>query len=419
MKALRKHVPRSSLAGWTPAPDRPDPVAILTAQERDRLPEFLPLRHARMLASPFAFYRGGAAIMAADLAHAPVTGLAAQLCGDAHISNFGIFATPERNVVFDVNDFDETLQGPWEWDVARMCASVPLAGQARNFRRSISDDAVFAGASSYARWMRRYAKMSPLDVWYARCDVSAIEEDGDPHSEADWRRAMSQAASEDPEQHFASTQAFYHKIGAEEPVANNARDVLSGYADSLFPSLRVLYERYSLSQLAVKVVGVGSVGMRCMVALMTTPAGDALVLQLKEAQASVLEAYLPQSPFDNHGQRVVNGQRLMQAASDIFLGWDRFDGRDYYVRQLRDMKGGIDLATIDGGELVDYAQRCGWALARAHSRSGDGAGIAAYLGGGDVFAEAMVGFANAYSRQVERDYEAYEKSNPTVPPPAG
>jgi uncharacterized protein (DUF2252 family) len=408
VKSLRGTISRSSFGNWKPAGDRPDPLAILAAQERDRIPALIPVRHQRMRASPFAFYRGGAAIMAADLAAIPVTGLHAQIGGDAHLANFGVFGTPERNVIFDVNDFDETLPGPWEWDVMRLCASIPLAGLARGMRKATLDDAVFESVKSYQTWMRRYAEMSPLDVWYARIDVASLTGRSNARHAEDWRRALEQADAHAPAQHFSSSSEFFHRVGASEPEAGHAISLVEQYSASLLPSVQVLFNRYHFADLASKIVGVGSVGTHCYVALFLDECDDALVLQLKEAQASVLEAYLPVSLFDNHGQRVVNGQHLMQAASDIFLGWLRFDGRDYYVRQLRDMKGSVDLTTINADELIDYAAHCAWTLARAHARSGEGKEIAAYLGSNDAFAEAIVRFANAYAVQVGRDYEEFK-----------
>jgi uncharacterized protein (DUF2252 family) len=407
MKALRRAIPRRSFATWEPAPNRTDPLAIIAAQERDRLPDLLPIRHARMLESPFAFYRGCAAVMAADLARVPVTGLRAQLCGDAHLSNFGIFATPERNVIFDVNDFDETLPGPWEWDVMRLVASVPLAAQARGFDTATATGAVFEATKSYQRAMLRYVKMSPLEVWYDRIDVDALAFRSHGRSAEDWRRALDQAQTHDLPQRFSDESQFFKRVHADQPQALDAVELMEEYAASLLPSIRVLLKRYRFADLALKIVGIGSVGTRCFVALLVSEDGDALVLQLKEAQASVLEAYLPPSAFPNHGERVVNGQRLMQAASDIFLGWVHTGECDFYVRQLRDMKGSIDLTSTRRGEFFDYATNCGLTLARAHARSGDGNGIAEYLGRGDAFAEAMAGFAEAYAAQVRRDYDAF------------
>ncbi|MBV8148947.1 MAG: DUF2252 domain-containing protein, partial [Candidatus Eremiobacteraeota bacterium] len=401
VKSLRRTLPRRSFATWKAAADRPDPLVILAAQERGRVADLLPIRHARMAQSPFAFYRGCAAVMAADLARVPVTGLQAQLCGDAHLANFGIFATPERNVIFDVNDFDETLPGPWEWDLMRLTASVPLAAQARGFDTATAADAVFKAVKSYQRALLRYAKLSPLEVWYDRVDVSSICRSHGRRAE-DWRRALQQAKTQELPQHFSDNSEFYRRVHAGEPQAVDAVGLMEAYAASLLPSVRVLLKRYRFADLAMKIVGVGSVGTRCYVALLLSERNDALVLQLKEAQASVLEAYLPSSAFPNHGQRVINGQRLMQAASDLFLGWVRSDERDFYIRQLRDMKGSIDLTSTRRNEFVDYASHCGWTLARAHARSGDGEAIAAYLGHGDAFATAMVGFARAYAGQVER-----------------
>ena len=411
MKKLRKATPRSSIGGWRAAPDRPDPLAILADQERDRIPELLPIRHERMRASAFAFYRGGAAIMAADLARIPTTGLTVQLCGDAHIANFGIFATPERNVIFDVNDFDETLPGPWEWDLMRLCASLPLAMRARGFRSRAIDRAVFATVKSYQDWTRRYGRSSPLDTWYARIDVAWLADRTSRYS-GDWRVALHRATSRSLPERFSDSSTFFRRIGAEEPQAVRARKAMVEYAESLVPSVRVLLNRYHLADVAVKVVGVGSVGTHCYVALLLSEERDVLVLQLKEAQASVLESHLPKSIFPNHAERVVNGTRLMQAASDIFLGWAQFQNRDFYVRQLRDTKGAIDLERIDAAEYAQYGAHCGWTLARAHARSGDPACIAEYLGRGDAFAEGIVEFAGAYADQVERDYEAFLKTVP-------
>jgi len=362
-----------------------------------------------MAASPFGFYRGNAAIMAADLATLPMTGLRAQLCGDAHLQNFGIFATPERHLVFDVDDFDETLPGPWEWDVLRLCGSVPLAAGAAQLGESLADQAVFEAAESYRRWQRRYAKMSPLDVWYARIDVERLADRGGPLAD-DWRRAVQHAEREPQGGRFVGDSPYFHRLDERGDRAERARRAMHQYAISALPSVRVLLDRYRLSDLALKVVGVGSVGTLCLAALMVSERGDQLVLQLKEAQDSVLEAHLPHSVFSNHGERVVDGQRLMQAASDVFLGWMRFEDRDLYVRQLADRKASVELADVSAKAFVDYAKRCAWALARAHARSGAGAPIAAYLGRSDEFAGAAVVFARRYARQVEKDYEAFTAS---------
>ncbi len=404
---MKRAIARKSFAAWKPAADRRDPLAILAEQERDRIADLVPIRRARMLGSPFAFYRGCAAVMAADLAHVSVTGLKAQLCGDAHLSNFGIFATPERNVIFDVNDFDETLPGPWEWDVMRLCASLPLAARVRGFDESAGSKAVVHAVGRYQRAMRYYATLSPLDVWYARVDVEELVTRSNGRRAEDWRQALEQARARNLPQRFADQSQFFRRVHATDEHALDAPGLMQKYAHSLFPSIRVLLDRYHFTDSAMKIVGVGSVGTRCFVALLLSRTGDALVLQLKEAQASVLESYLPQSVFANHGQRVVNGQRLMQAASDVFLGWVQFEGRDYYIRQLRDMKASVDLASVRCNEFFDYAAHCGQTLARAHARSGDVAGIASYLGRNDAFAQAMVGFARAYEGQVERDYAAF------------
>lgn len=402
MKSLRDDVSRASFGDWKPAGDRPDPIAILTAQESTRISSLLPIRHERMTASPFGFYRGAAAVMAADLSHVNVTGIRTQVCGDAHVMNFGIFATPERNIVFDVNDFDETLPGPWEWDVMRLCASLPLAAAYSGLRSTAADDAIYGATRAYQQWMRRYSRMSPLDVWYARIDVEDLVKCHGERSEG-WKRALQQAEGERTQPHFGSDTEFFRQLDADDTT--RARNAIRSYAASLMPSIRVLLDRYELADVALKVVGVGSVGTLCLAALMLSHDGDRLVLQLKEAQASVLETFLPPSIFENHGQRVVNGQHLMQAASDVFLGWVRFDDRDLYVRQLRDRKAAVDLTQLTAVEHVDYAERCGWALARAHARSGDPTAISSYLGRNDEFAEAMVRFGRSYAEQTERDYE--------------
>lgn len=393
-KALRKRVPRSSFAAWTSAPDRRDPLEILRENETGRISDLVALRHERMRADVFSFYRGCAAVMAADLQNIPVTGLHVQLGGDAHLFNFGGYATPERNLVFDVNDFDETLPGPWEWDIARLCASAPLAARVRAFGKKTGEEAAYAAAESYRRRMRAFARRSPLEIWYSRVDV---------------RGALARELT-------PPRDATNVKPTAEHLTL--AHSMLRQYRDSLLPSLRVLLERYRVVDLFEHPVGIGSLGMLTLTAAFEARPGERLYLQIKEAKSSVLEPYLGVSVFKNHGARVVNGQRLMQAATDPFVGWTSADGRDFYVRQLRDHKASLDLAGIDAGGLVDFSRRCGAVLARAHARTGDPQAIAEYLGSGRTFEQAMVCFARLYAEQVEEDYERFCGSCPTPGPVA-
>jgi uncharacterized protein (DUF2252 family) len=382
-KALRKTVPRTGFANWRPAANRTDPVERLYETERGRIPALLALRHERMRASPFAFYRGGAALMAADLAGQPVSGLRVQLGGDAHLMNFGGYATPERNLVFDANDFDETLPGPWEWDIARLCASAPLAAQLRSFGKRVGDDAAHVAAQSYRLMIRTLAQRSPLEIWYAHVDVRGM--------------LAQELTSPRNATHVKPTSEH------EELV----RSTIEKYRSTLPPHVRTVLDRYHAVDFFEHPVGIGSVGLLTIIAEFEARTGETLYLQIKEAQASVLEPYLGQSTFANHGQRVIAGQRLMQAATDLFVGWTSEGGRDFYVRQLRDMKASLDIDGIDANELIDYARRCGAVLARAHARTGDPQAIAAYLGSSDAFEEGMTGFARAYAAQVECDYEAF------------
>jgi uncharacterized protein (DUF2252 family) len=385
-KGLRDAIPRSTLAQWSPLANRRDPLEVLAEEESTRIPELLPLRHQRMLESPFAFYRGCAAVMASDLAPVPVTALHVQLCGDAHIMNFGGYATPERNLVFDVVDFDETLPGPWEWDVARLCASLPLACAVRGFPASLADDAAYGAARQYRKKIRALAERSPLEIFYSRVDV---------------RGMLAHELT-------APLSATHVKPSAQQESLT--RGAIAQYRQSLLPHVRRLLDRYTIVNVFQKIVGVGSVGTMCMVAELEARPGERLYLQLKEAQVSALEAYLPRSEFANHGERVVAGQRAIQAATDLFLGWMRSGSRDYYVRQLRDAKASLDLEAVNRQDLVDYARRCGAVLARGHARSGDPNAIAQYLGKADAFDTAMVAFARSYAKQVDRDYEAFAKA---------
>jgi uncharacterized protein (DUF2252 family) len=339
-----------------------------------------------MLENSFAFYRGSAAIMAADLAPIPVTALYVQLGGDAHVMNFGAYASPERNLVFDVNDFDETLRGPWEWDIARLCASLPLAASVRGFNASVGRDAAYAAARGYRKKMRALSQLSPLEIWYSHVVV-----------EGKLARELT------PPQSSTHVKLTAH----QESVTRSA---IAQYRKSLPPYVRMLIDRYEMGTVYQKIVGVGSVGTMCMVAEFQARPGEMLYLQLKEAQTSVLEPYLKPSPFANHGQRVVAGQHAIQAASDLFLGWMSDGGRDYYIRQLRDMKASLDLERVVREAFVDYAARCGAVLARGHARSGDPLAIARYLGKSDALEIALVSFATRYAEQVERDYEEFRKA---------
>jgi len=421
-KALRADTPRSAHGRW--AVDEPgrDPLSLLEAANRNRVASLIPVRHARMAVSPFAFYRGAAAIMAADLARTPSTGIMVQTAGDAHLANFGGYATPERNLVFDINDFDETLPGPWEWDLKRLVTSAVLVGRGNGMTKTQCGDAVRATVASYREHMRDFAARAPLDVWYARIDENILI---DSVKTAPERRSLSREAKqaqrhtaealvpkittvENGRPRFIDDPPLFSHLPPEEHPEEFATDVLERYRATLRVDVAALFDRYRFADVARKVVGVGSVGTRCEVLLLLTDDDQPLLLQVKEAMTSVLEPYLSVSSFENHGERVIAGQRLMQAASDIFLGWTRNDeGNDFYIRQLRDMKLSADLSTFASSDLETYAAVCGWALARAHARSGDPAVIAGYLGRGDAFDEALVAFAQTYADQTERDYERF------------
>jgi uncharacterized protein (DUF2252 family) len=421
-RIARDVVPRASHAAWSPAPDRRDPVAILEAQEAERVPELVPIRHGRMAASPFAFYRGAAAIMAADLATTPVSGIDVQLCGDAHLMNFGAYAGPDRRLVFDVNDFDETLPGPWEWDLKRLAASVTIATREIGYPEEHVRRATVASVEGYRKRIRALAELTDLAAWYARIDVARLMEalpEGRLRGEV--REMIAEASKRD---HIRSlTKLTEVRDGqrrfVEEPPllahivdpakAEVFRHAFEVYPDSLTPDRRELFSRYAFTDVAHKVVGVGSVGLTAFVALFLGRDGDdPLFLQLKEARRSALEDYLPKSDKTAAGQRVVEGQKLMQAASDVFLGHVAVPGgRHYYVRQLTDMKWSADLTKLSRKGLGLYVWLCGEALARAHARSGDRIAIAAYLGAGDSFDEAIADFAALYADQNAADYRAF------------
>lgn len=434
-KAARTQTPRSSHAEWQTPPDRNNPIAALESQAHSRVQELVPIRYGRMLVSPFTFYRGAAAVMAADLADTPTSGLTVQLCGDAHLSNFGVFASPERELLFDINDFDETLPGPWEWDVKRLTASLCVAARDRQLSKQETADVLAWTAQAYRQSMRRFAQMSNLAVWYAKLnaqDVMGIVREqqlargkrlrrmerrlGKARTKDSTRAVTKLTEAVDGHLRFVSEPPLVVPI--EELLGEIERGqlrerlegMLEDYRESLSDDRCALFGSYTFENIARKVVGVGSVGTRAWVMLFVgRDEGDPLVLQAKEAQASVLEPYAGASKYSNHGQRVVEGQRLMQAASDIFLGWLPAVGiddvtRDFYVRQLWDGKLSVEIETMGHRQLRGYGALCGWTLARAHARTGDRIAIAAYLGSGGVFDQAIVDFSQAYADQNERDH---------------
>ncbi len=433
-RAARREVPRSSHAVFEPAPHRVDPIELLERQAGTRVAELVPIRYGRMLVSPFAFYRGAAMIMASDLVATPRSGLNVQCCGDAHLSNFGVFASPERRLVFDLNDFDETLPGPWEWDVKRLAVSVLIAARENGFAVKDQDRAVLGAVEAYRTTMAGFAAMGNLEVWYARLDIEAVLAELGPQLTPRMvkrtEKNLAKARARDSMSAFSKLTSVVDgkaRIVAEPPLIVPVDDLLQGrehdemfdwlrgllrsYRETLVHDRRVLLEQFHLADFARKVVGVGSVGTRAWIALMLGDDGqDPLFLQMKEAEASVLEEFLGPSELESHGERVVAGQRLMQAASDIFLGWvhveSGVDGRerDFYGRQLKDWKGSAEVEQMIPKGLAAYGRLCGWTLARAHARSGDRRAIASYLGKGDTFDRAIVEFSCAYAEQNERDY---------------
>lgn len=426
-------MPRDAHAGWAAPADRPDPVAVLLAQDDRRSPDLLPVRHGRMSVSAFTFYRGAAAIMAGDLSATPSSGMGAQLCGDAHLSNLGVFASPERQLVFDLNDFDETLPGPWEWDLKRLVTSFVIAARDNGFLPSHEVDSARACAATYRQALRSFGRSGVLETWYAHVDaedaVDVLARRGKARKAAD--EALAKARSRTSatalrklsETHEGRLRFVDQSplvvplrslegLGDPADVEERLRAFLDEYRESLSDDRRHLLGQYEVVDIAHKVVGVGSVGTRAFIVLLTgRDTDDALVLQFKEASASVLEPYLGPSAYSTAGERVVRGQRLMQAASDIFLGSSTAaDGRDYYWRQLRDMKGSADVAAMSPGALRAYAGLCGWSLARAHARSGDCVAIAAYLGKGESFDEAVAQFARAYADQNAADFGLHQQA---------
>jgi len=427
-KSLRDRVPRTSHGEWSPRDRRTDPVDMVIQASKGRIPELVPIRYGRMTVSPFTFYRASADIMAEDLAPTPVTGVFAQLCGDCHLLNFNGYATPERRLIFDVNDFDETLPGPWEWDVKRLATSFVLAARSNGFSRSDQRDAALTSVRSYRERMAEYAEMGALDIWYSRVDVEAVmEQVHDKDTRARIRKRIKKAEARTVVEHDFPKMTemrgnrcvikdnrpliYHHPHINLAASRDNIRQAFARYRGTLEDDRKVLLDRYELVDLSLKVVGVGSVGTFCAVALMMASDDDPLFLQIKEARESVLESHLGRSLYGNHGQRVVVGQRLMQAASDLFLGWTEGKaGRHFYIRQLRDMKLKPLVEVFNPSTMVDYAALCGWTLARAHARSGDPAMIAGYLGKSDVFDRAVWDFGLSYADQAEKDHAAFMKA---------
>jgi uncharacterized protein (DUF2252 family) len=422
-RELRTKVPRASHALWQPASNRPDPIEILIASNKGRLPDLVPIRHARMLTSPFAFLRGSAAIMASDLSLTPATGLRVQACGDAHLMNFGAFATPERQMNFSINDFDESLPAPWEWDLKRLAASFVVAGRYINLKERDAAAAAHSAVHSYRQRMASFAAMSAFELWYHRVDIAELlaelPEAAEKRLTARLEKVRARSVVEHDFPKLAESDGVNCKIKHAPPlilelppnkrdgVRSNIVQALKDYRETLPDNRRVLLDRFRLHDLAIKVVGVGSVGTECYIALFMAAENDPLFLQVKQANASVLERYAGRSQYANHGERVVKGQRLMQSASDIMLGWTtgKVSGLHYYVRQLRDMKVSPVIETMEPETLKVYGKLCGWTLARAHARSGDPAMISGYLGNSEAFDEGIVKFAAAYADQTESDYE--------------
>lgn len=420
-RALRDDVPRATHAGWAPAPDRADPIAILEAGNADRVPELVPIRHGRMAVSAFTFFRGTAEIMASDLATTPATGLHAQLCGDCHLMNFGLYASPERNLVFDINDFDETIRGPWEWDVKRLAASIEVAGRDAGMNRPARRAAMLSALRSYRERLWEYATMSPLEIRYDHRDLREIVALAPDRATRKSREGIeTQARRRSADRLFpklAEKVGGNYRIVDDPPVVFHpvdpewdslVADFLTAYRMSLPPEVRAVYDRYHFVDAAGKVSGVGSVGTRCFIALFISDDDHPLILQAKEAGASALADYVDTEPPEHSGERVVVGQRIVQSASDIMLGWSRGKrGRDFYVRQLRDMKYSASTETMTTKGLALYSGYCGWVLARAHASSGDAATIAGYLGRRSRFDDAVADFAVAYADQNDRDYATF------------
>ncbi|MCA2658696.1 MAG: DUF2252 domain-containing protein [Microcystis sp. M049S2] len=419
-KSLRERLPRSSHAIWQPPAAGREPIEIIEASNRGRLQELIPIRYGRMLRSPFTFLRGSAALMAYDLATTPKTDIIVQACGDCHLLNFGFFGTPERNLVFDINDFDETLPAPWEWDLKRLVVSFVIAGRDSDLSDRESKAAAIDCARSYREHLREYSRLSPLEVWYTRIGAEQAIEMAPDEKTRKIREQMMTKARERIIEHLypkiVTQSGGRNRFVDQPPILYHVnepdwetlvREGLEDYRQSLPEERRVLFDRYQLEDFALKVVGIGSVGTRCYIALLFSEDNHPLILQVKEACPSVLEPYTAKSQYENQGQRVVTGQRLMQSSSDIFLGWTRGrGGNNFYLRQLRDMKFSLPIEGVSAVQLQRYAEFCGWTLARAHAKSGDAATISGYLGKGDQFDLALGEFAIAYADQTERDHAA-------------
>jgi uncharacterized protein (DUF2252 family) len=421
-RTLRSKTPRSSHAQFSAARTGRDVVAMLEESNRTRVPVLVPIRYGRMLHSPFSFLRGAAAIMAFDLARTPTSGIRVQACGDAHLMNFGGFATPERHLVFDVNDFDETLPAPWEWDLKRLAASVTVAGRYRGFPKRKIVEATMAAVAGYREHMALYAPMRALELWYQRVDASEVVELNFRYRGKDFGNAPLHPVTEHLFPKLTEATGQMRRIKEQPPLVFRPRKgdrtishvprMLEQYRATLPADRQELLKRFQLVDVAIKVVGVGSVGTRCAIVLLMAGDQDSLFLQLKEARASVLEPYARRSVYANHGERVVQGQRLMQSASDLFLGWSRDASLrvDFYVRQLRDCKTSADIETMNVAHLIDYANHCGTALARAHAKTGDAAAISGYIGRGALLDVAFARFASAYADQTEQDYDQLKKA---------
>jgi uncharacterized protein (DUF2252 family) len=437
-KGARATVPRRAHGEWVRSPSRADPITLLEEQARTRVPELVPIRYGRMLVSPFTYFRGAALPMAADLAATPASGIAVQVCADAHLSNFGMFGSPERHLFFDVNDFDETASGPWEWDVKRLAASFEVAGREHDYPEILRREIVCRSVRAYREAMRDFAQRPMIEVWYARLDMDELlprfQALLDPKLTPSVWKAVTKARAHDSQQAYEKLCSIINgrpRITRDPPLivpfdhtamgidadrfAVALDDIVGSYRQSLAPDRQRLVEQYRVVEVARKVVGVGSVGTRCWIVLLLDRAnGTPLLLQIKQAEASVVERFTSPSRYSNHGERVVRGQRLMQAASDIFLGWGRFfwndRQNDYYFRQLRDWKGSADIAGMTSQGMTLWAEMCGWTLARAHARGGDRVAIASYLGRSDAFDRAIGEFASAYADQNERDHRALKNA---------
>lgn len=426
-RAIRDKVTRKSLGGWKPAKDRADPVDVLIKTSKGRVGSLVPIRYGRMMASPFAFYRGAAAIMAADLATTASTGVHLQICGDCHLVNFGGFATPERKLAFDINDFDETTVGPWEWDVKRLCASLVVASRANGFSAGDAKDIAWEAATAYRTYLGEYAQMPLLEAWYDQIDLQDVinrmrDEEMKKLANKSVHKAVAYTAHTkefikltveggSPPRIVDEPPLIYHDEDLANHISEKERTAaFADYRESLLPERRVLLDRFNAVDSAIKVVGVGSVGTYCGILLLVSGNGDPLFLQFKEARQSVIDPFVANNPYKHQGQRIVSGQRLMQSASDLFLGWTQGTRRHFYVRQLRDAKVSPQVEIMSVANLRRYGRLCARALARAHARSGDAVLLSAYLGKSDAFADAIVSFSVPYADQNERDHASLVKA---------